>query len=398
MKLFDYSLIPPSITVKRNDNECRITFSSAKDTTQLMRANNKGVSFDVEKHVSYSLEHKPLRKLNEDDYNALALAHLHNDDMEFSDVAKFCEKKEVKNNRSMSSLYRTRSTVYDLANSNPWEHFATITINPEIAEREGIDLSNVRHVQQYVSHQIKNINKTVRYAQKPIKYLLIPEYHQNGNVHLHGFFMNISPFDIKHAINNQEFLKTEDKKNFLFDDFGHKIPNKYYLQPLMRTDVHGELVDVYNCDIFDAIGHNDLEKIQNINKASSYITKYITKDLQSRADEFKAHLYFCSKGLVRSKVVFREKLEKAYMPTFEDIDMAKFTRQYIYRNDYATVLSIPTYDYPKFINWLNVIHDKGFLIPLKENSVEITKYSQHNGVVSSPPKTPLGDVIPLFNY
>lgn len=52
-------------------------------------------------------------------------------------------------------------------------------------------------------------------------------------------------------------------------------------------------------------GYISISKIRDIENASKYITKYITKDLAKSKIGLNDHLYYCSQGLKRAKIIYR---------------------------------------------------------------------------------------------
>ena len=48
-----------------------------------------------------------------------------------------------------------------------------------------------------------------------------------------------------------------------------------------------------------------MSRIQDKQKVSSYITKYISKGIAASVKEYGAHLYYCSKGLKTGTVIYR---------------------------------------------------------------------------------------------
>lgn len=93
-----------------------------------------------------------------------------------------------------------------------------------------------------------------------------------------------------------------------------------------------------SCEIFDYFGFNSFSFIDNKNKVSSYMTKYITKDFKNR--EKGQHLYFASQNLEKPIIledfVYDTKLLKE---SFFD-----------YRNDFcSTKFSSYLYNLPRLL-------------------------------------------------
>lgn len=240
-------------------------------------------------------------------------------------------KNDSEYRKSLSSIYRAKSTIYDLMQSNYWEYFVTITVNPKGEYMADCDIKNPKEVQKKVMKLIDNMN---RRRDRKIAYVFIPEYQENGNVHLHGVVNGITPSDLEIAINNQEFRKDKDGKP-LIDKNGNPIRNEFYLKPLERKGNQ-----VYNHLVFNKVGYNDFEIIRDMSRVGSYCTKYITKDLLDRSNEFGAHLYLCSKGLERKKEVYKREVERYEKLTDEQIHEQLGKDAYIIRNEYNTKIIV----------------------------------------------------------
>ena len=124
------------------------------------------------------------------------------------------------------SISRTRRNIRELALSNSFEYFATLTINSDYCDR-----FHLTECQQLLRKKLKKFKrKNCNFA-----YLFITEKHKNGAFHFHGLVKGIDDF----YINENGYLS-------------HKI--------------------------FDEIGFNSFSKIKDYSKCCNYILKYITKD------------------------------------------------------------------------------------------------------------------------
>lgn len=134
-----------------------------------------------------------------------------------------------------SSRNRTIQKIYEISRANLWEYFLTLTF-----DRTKLDSSDYNLLCDKVSKWLNNLRS--RYA-PDLKYLIVPELHKDGvHYHFHGLLSNIGNITLKDS---------GKKKN------GHTIYNmanwKY--------------------------GFSTVSKVKESNKVSSYITKYITKEL-----------------------------------------------------------------------------------------------------------------------
>lgn len=162
-----------------------------------------------------------------------------------------------------NSLSRSKSAVFELSMCNPWKYFVTLTLDKSKYDR--YDLSKFR---KDLSQFIRNYNRIHGCL---IKYLLIPEQHKDGAWHMHGL------------INGLPDSSLSFNKNGFLDWFAYS----------------------------SRFGFCSIDEIRDNQKVSSYITKYISKDLSGRKDDLNAHLYYASKGLKRSEVIHKGVIKNA---------------------------------------------------------------------------------------
>lgn len=132
---------------------------------------------------------------------------------------------------------RSKNMIYKLAcNNKPWDYFVTFTFNSD-----KVDRYNFSEVSKKLSKWIDNIKR--KYGCKDMGYIIVPEKHKDGAWHFHGLFKNC------------------DNLNFI--DSGLK-------------DKQGRTI--YNISNYK-FGFTTATKLSDIDKAVSYILKYISKDL-----------------------------------------------------------------------------------------------------------------------
>jgi len=176
------------------------------------------------------------------------------------------ERGTVNENKLDQSISRTKSRIFELAYCNPWDLFVTLTLNPKNYDRS--DLSKFK---SNLSQWIRNYNKKHKTS---VKYLLIPEMHEDGNWHMHGFIMGLP----------KEHLK-ENEHGYL-DWFAYKLK----------------------------FGFISIDTIRNQEAVAKYVTKYITKDLAKSVTDLNANMYYCSKGLKRAEELKRGTLAATNIP------------------------------------------------------------------------------------
>ena len=134
-----------------------------------------------------------------------------------------------------SSMNRTVQKIYEISRANIWDYFLTLTF-----DRNKLDSSDYNLLCDKVSKWLNNLRS--RYA-PDLKYLIVPELHKDGkHYHFHGLLANIGNITLKDS---------GIKKN------GHTI---------------------YNMSNWK-YGFSTVTKVKDSNKISSYVTKYITKEL-----------------------------------------------------------------------------------------------------------------------
>lgn len=194
---------------------------------------------------------------------AVSYDDLQEEEVHTSELSKESEKvhtsellEKQKERSAQSSMNRTIQKIYEVSRANKWEYFLTLTI-----DRKKIDSSNYDLLCNKVSKWINNIR--TRYA-PDLKYIIVPELHKDGiHYHFHGLLSNIG---------NLKLVDSGVKKG------GQTIYNlanwKY--------------------------GFSTVTKVQDSGKVSSYITKYITKELCAVSKNKRR--YWVSKNCDRAKL------------------------------------------------------------------------------------------------
>lgn len=119
-----------------------------------------------------------------------------------------------------------------------------------------------------------------------VKYLLIPEQHNDGESwHMHGFLMG---------------LPESHLRQFQLEEH---IP--YYIR---RKLENGQ--PVYEWEPYrKKFGFCDIEPIRNIEATSKYVTKYVTKAFNNNIIESGGHLYYASQKLNRATTIAKGQLQ-----------------------------------------------------------------------------------------
>lgn len=202
------------------------------------------------------------------------------------------KKGTANNEKLLENLSRTKNTIYELSECNEWDYFCTFTLDKQKYNRYNLDKFRIDFTQM-----IRNIRRKYNCD---ISYLLIPEKHKDGAWHMHGFIKN---------------LPNEEIRAFGLDE---KLP-VYILDKIKGGN------DVYEWLSYrKKFGFCDLERIRDKHRCSSYVTKYVTKDLLQSVKELNHKTYYCSQGLNRATEIKRGHL-------------AECPLKYDYSNDYVHV-------------------------------------------------------------
>lgn len=198
------------------------------------------------------------------------------------EVEEFARKEDILHR----SCNRTKKTVYDIARCDSWEWFVTFTFNGEKVARYNYEACTKK-----LSYWLNNMRK--KYPD--MKYIVVPEQHKDGAFHFHGLFKNVDGFEFKGH----------------YDEKGRKVYNWIS----------------YNW------GWTTATVIDDFRKASSYLCKYITKELCSVTEGKKR--YWASRNVnrpvIKDIMINPEYLDLAMMECMGD-DAYMQSKESIYVN------------------------------------------------------------------
>lgn len=186
------------------------------------------------------------------------------------DEKNFSPRGEKNDLKLECNIARARSKIFEYAMCNDWSHFVTLTIDQDKYDR--YDLKSYHKALGGFLNDY-NYNHDCR-----IKYLLIPEPHEDGAWHMHGFFNGI-PSDALE-----------------FNSHGYLDWSAYRKK----------------------FGYISLDTVRNPEAAAKYVTKYISKSLSARSEELNAHLFYASKGLERAQIIKKGLLVSPISPDYEN--------------------------------------------------------------------------------
>lgn len=172
-----------------------------------------------------------------------------------------------------ASVSRSRRMVLEYALCNHWEWFGTFTLNPDWWDRRDLKTFHVSFLQWLRDYRKKGFD---------IRFLFVPETHQDGAWHCHGLISGIPVEDLD-----------------LFSDMdarGYRSPGGKRLPRYLRESTFFNWTS-YSCKF----GYASLGPVKSQVGSAYYITKYITKDISERAQFLGSHVYWVSRGLQRAE-------------------------------------------------------------------------------------------------
>lgn len=199
-----------------------------------------------------SYQVKYLRDLRLSGYDDFSINFGENDDLIPS---HFLKEKNHYNYKLSNNISRAITACREYALSNPWDYFATLTINPKKFNRFDLD-----SIWSEMAKFIKSLNRSYHCK---INYLLVPERHENGAWHLHGLFNGIP-----------DCLITNNSFGYL--DF-----------PVFSS----------------RFGFVSLDPVRSKTAVSFYITKHLSKQINNGVFRLGKHLYYHSRGIARGVVI-----------------------------------------------------------------------------------------------
>lgn len=168
----------------------------------------------------------------------------------------------VPDGKLSQAISRAKSVIFQVAVCNDWDFFFTGTI-----DRTKYDRYHLKAYYTAFTQWIRDYRK--KYG-CDLKYLFVPELHEDGAWHIHGFVCGIPSDRLRRFIPGLEPQDLVDAGHLNWPDYQQKF------------------------------GFCSLAVPRDLEAISHYITKYITKDLGSHVVDYGGHLYRCSVGLARA--------------------------------------------------------------------------------------------------
>ena len=228
------------------------------------------------------------------------------------EAPKRCTNDEIEideDKRLVESVSRSKRMIYEYAFCNEFDLFFTGTLDEKKYNRYDLEAFH-----KDLTQWIRNLNRIYKCD---IGFILVPERHKDGAVHVHGLLRGI-PEKMLHQFQ-------------IGDRMGKEIAKKVK---------QGQVV--YNWKQYSKkFGFCSLEPIKNTEAVSKYITKYITKDLVESVPKGKQSFWHskdlkCAqvikKGEVAPELPFEPdyKGEYASVKTFEDTPVMRDSLESLY--------------------------------------------------------------------
>lgn len=175
----------------------------------------------------------------------------HDFDLKLSTL--YGDKECFQTEKEASNLARAKSSIREYALCNDWEWFVTLTLDGTKQDRY--------HLEEWVKdfgYWVGNYNKKFN---TKLKYLLIPEQHKDGAWHMHGLFGGVSA----------DSLRLWNDKYFTIEYYERRF------------------------------GFVSMSKIRDTKRIAGYITKYVSKDLDTSEVGMYKHMFYHSFGLKKAE-------------------------------------------------------------------------------------------------
>lgn len=171
------------------------------------------------------------------------------------------------------SLSGTKNRIYNIARSNTWDWFITLTFDRNITDSSDYD-TVIKKLSKYLN------NFQQRY-EPDMKYLIVPELHKDGvHYHFHGLLSNVEHMQFRFSGH------FDNKDNPIYNIVNWKL------------------------------GFTTATRVQDSGRVSNYITKYITKESEQYLKEKKR--YYCSRNIERVKAEKFIQDEQDFQATYSD--------------------------------------------------------------------------------
>ena len=153
------------------------------------------------------------------------------------------------------AVRRAKKAMRDLARSNSWSYFVTLTLDPKLVDRYSVD-EVWKHLRHWLGNNVRR---------KGLVYILVLEHHKDGALHAHGLF--------------NDALEAVDSGTMSVP--GRKAPVK------VRSEAHRQALErkgghtVYNLPAWGWGFSTAIELYGETDAAINYVCKYIGKEMSA---------------------------------------------------------------------------------------------------------------------
>ena len=218
------------------------------------------------------------------------------------------------------SINRTKTKISDYVLCNNFTHFATFTFDPKNSKVNG---EENRKDFKKMSSLLKNWLKTeqlnhFRHHGHKFKYLIVPERHKNGAWHFHALLENYKNETANFYTRKNNYITVSELKS-------------------KKKDKNRKFITRYK------LGRSEIAPIKDKTKMSSYIKKYITKEL---IQDKNAKRYWSSRNLKQPEII------ENFISEFQKIPEQFLTAKHDYHDIYTIPLNSSYFTFSKYVNKL----------------------------------------------
>lgn len=185
-----------------------------------------------------------------------------------TDKARISKPQNRENASRNDSVRRAKQKVFDIAAMNNFDYFITFTLDEKKIDR--FDISQIMNkLKIFLRNNVSRHN---------LKYLILPEKHQDGAIHMHGLVSG-----------DMQFVDSGTVQVA-----GYSKPMK--LETALRKNIPAEqLHTVYNMPQWSLGFSTAIPTYGDVVNCAKYITKYVTKDVQKIFGNF----YYAGGDIIR---------------------------------------------------------------------------------------------------
>lgn len=211
-----------------------------------------------------------LQKNSFDIFVGKPIKNIHNGASTLEDLEEYAKKH----------LKAKKEKILDLAlNNNHWQYFVTLTFSDKELGGEYSHEKAIELLRKWIDNQ--------KHQNRNMSYLLVSELHKSGRLHFHGIFANVPKWQLIEARypKNNRLIKINGKQ-------------------------------IYNLSNYK-LGFTTVSEVEDQERVSSYISKYITKELINL--KFKKAFWY-SRDLDKPKLdyyYYEEPLKKLFTENVE---------------------------------------------------------------------------------